>query len=193
MHARSVSSIAVIVIVGLGALSGRASAQPPAPPSPVPAAALEALRARAQERMRADHSAFSREEIRDIEELYQSANRDLRAPDAKQKLIALVDQHPASNRTGCAVLYLAQLSQGEEAEKYLKLAIEKHENAWYGDGAQVGALARFQLARFYWQGGKQDGARAVAQELRTKFPDAVDHNGRRLVDLLANSPLKLPD
>ena len=190
MHIRSAQVIAAVASLVLFALSQAVAQQPAAPPAQADPVALEALRARAQERMRGDQAFYSREQFQDIETLYQAANRDLRAPDAKQKLLALVEKYPAANRSGCAVLYLAQLSQGEEAEKYLKLAIEKHENAWYGDGAQVGALARFQLARLSWQASKQDEARALAQEIRTKFPDAVDHNGRKLVDLLANSPLR---
>ena len=189
MHTHRARAIAVAILMLVPGHVRPAAQQPATPSVPAPAT-IEALRARAQERMRGDLAFYSREQFQDIEALYQEANRDLRAPDAKQKLQALVEKYPAANRSGCAILYLAQLSQGEEAEKYLKQAIEKHENAWYGDGAQVGAFARFQLARLYWQASKQEEARTLAQEIRTKFPAAVDHNGRRLVDLLANSPLR---
>jgi tetratricopeptide (TPR) repeat protein len=180
----------VAILILLASPTTPAAQQSPTPPATAAPVTIEALRARAQERMRGDQAFYTREQFQDIETLYQAANRDLRAPDAKQKLVALVDKYPDANRSGCAILYLAQLSQGEEAEKYLKQAIEKHENAWYGNGTQVGAFARFQLARLYWQASKQNAARSLAQEIRTKFPDAVDHNGRTLVDLLANSPLR---
>jgi tetratricopeptide (TPR) repeat protein len=189
MHTHSARAI-VVAIVMLVTGHVRPGAQQPAPQSVPAPATIETLRARAQERMRGDLASYSREQFQDIEALYQEASRDLRAPDAKQKLQALVEKYPAANRSGCAILYLAQVSQGEEAEKYLKQAIEKHENAWYGDGTQVGAFARFQLARLYWQASRQEEARTLAQEIRTKFPDAVDHSGRKLVDLLANSPLR---
>jgi tetratricopeptide (TPR) repeat protein len=187
MNRRRARTIAAAAILIRFAAAAQPAAQQPAPTAP---AGIEVLRARAQERMRGDQTFYSREQFQDIETLYQAANRDLRAPDAKQKLLALVEKYPTANRSGCAIVYLAQLSQGDEAEKYLKQAIEKHGDAWYGDGTQVGPFARFQLARLYWQASKQEEARALAQEIRTKFPDAVDHNGRKLVDLLANSPLR---
>ena len=107
-----------------------------------PEPSIEVLRAKAQQRMREDRSLFSDEEFREIETLYQQANRNLRAPEAKDALTEVVRKYPKSNRAGCAVLYLAQLSGGTEREDYLKSAIADHGDAWYGDGAQVGALAR---------------------------------------------------
>src|SRR6188508_1109495 len=119
MHTHSARAIAVAILM-LVPGHVRPGAQQPATPSVPAPATIEALRARAQERMRGDRAFYSREQFQDIEALYQEANRDLRAPDAKQKLQALVEKYPAANRSGCAILYLAQLSQGEEAAKYLK-------------------------------------------------------------------------
>src|SRR5688500_3729634 len=126
MHTRSARATTTFAILILVIAATTSAAQPPsAPPTPAAPATVEALRARAQERMRGDQAFYSREQFQEIEALYQEATRDLRAPDAKQKLQALVEKYPAANRSGCAILYLAQASQGEEAEKYLKLAIEK--------------------------------------------------------------------
>ena len=69
---------------------------------------LEALRARAQARFRRDRELFTAQEFRDLETLYQAANRNIRAPDAKDLLLQVVSKYPRSNRAGCAVLYLAQ-------------------------------------------------------------------------------------
>ena len=145
---------------------------------------IETLRARAQERMREDLSIYSRDDMRALEELYQSANRDLRAPGAKAILERVVKEYPKSNRAGSAIVYLAQLSSGAEREAYLKTAIKDHGDTWYGNGVQVGAFARAHLALFYAATGKTDEARKLAKEVEESFPGAVDHGGRPLTELL---------
>jgi exonuclease V gamma subunit len=142
---------------------------------------IETLRARAQERMRQDRSIYSDDEMRALEALYQSANRDLRAPGAKGILEQVVKDYPKSNRAGSAVLYLAQLSSGDEREAYLKMAIKDHGDTWYGNGVQVGAFARAQLAAFYAATDKVADAKKLAREVEERFPGAVDHNGQPLV------------
>ena len=154
-----------------------------------PAPTIEVLRARAQERMRQDLAIYSPEEFRKLEDLYQSANRNLKGPDAKDILKRVVQEYPKSNRAGSAVLYLAQLSSGAEREAYLKSAIEAHGDTWYGNGVQVGALARAQLAAFYAATDRLAEARALAKEVTERFPGAVDHNGRPLADALRNLKL----
>jgi len=153
-------------------------------PAPLTNPALEGLRAQAQARMRQDTRTFSREDVQKIEALYQQGNRDIRDPKAREVFLQLVSAYPKSNRTGCAVLYLAQTATGEERERYLKLAIDSHGDAWYGDGAQVGPLARAMLAQQYAATGRADEARAVALEIERSTPDAVDHTGAPLVDSL---------
>ena len=145
---------------------------------------IETLRARAQERMRQDLAIYSGEDLRALEALYQSANRDLSAPGAKDALQRVVKEYPKSNRAGSAILYLAQLSSGAEREGYLKAAIEDHGDTWYGNGVQVGAFARAQLASFYAATDKVSDARKLAKEVVERFPGAVDHRGQPLVNLL---------
>lgn len=145
---------------------------------------LDALRAKAQERMKQDLAIYSEQDLRDLEDLYQSANKNLRAPEARGILEQVASKYPKSNRAGSAVLYLAQMTSGDEREKFLKQAIADHPNSWYGDGVQVGAFARAQLAVFYSAHGKPAEARALAKEVVERFPGAVDHNGRRLADML---------
>ena len=145
---------------------------------------IETLRARAQERMRQDLAIYSRDDLRALEALYQSANRDLKAPEAKDALQRVVKEYPKSNRAGSAILYLAQLSSGSEREAYLKKAIKDHSDTWYGDGAQVGALARAQLASFYAATDKVSDAKKLAKEVAERFPGAVDHRGQPLVTQL---------
>jgi hypothetical protein len=145
---------------------------------------VEALRVKARERMQKDLAIYSREDLHTLEELYQSANKYLSGPDAKGILMRVAQEYPKSNRAGSAVLYLAQLSSGAERESYLKTAIADHEDSWYGDGVQVGALARVQLAAFYVAEGRSADARALAKEVAERFPAAIDHGGRPLVDAL---------
>jgi hypothetical protein len=157
---------------------------------PSPAPTLDMLRARAQERMQQDRATYSEPDLRALEQLYQSANRDLRAPSAKETLQRVVKDYPKSNRAGCAVLYLAQLSSGAEREEYLKSAIAAHGDAWYGDGVQVGAMARAQLAAYYAAGGKAGEAKALVAEIDERFPGAVDHRGQPLADMLRRLDLR---
>jgi hypothetical protein len=166
----------VLALVGLGSAQG---SEP----------AIETLRARAQERMRQDLATYSAEDFRKLEALYQSANRNLRGPDAKAILQRVVKEYPKSNRAGSAVLYLAQLSSGADREGYLRAAIQTHGDTWYGDGVQVGALARVQLAAFYAADGRLAEARGLAKDVVDNFPGAVDHNGRPLVDTLRSLKL----
>ncbi len=149
-------------------------------PTPTP----EGLRARAQERMRQDSAVYSAQELGALEELYQSANRDLRRPDAKDILQRVVKEYPKSNRAGSAVLYLAQLTSGEEREAYLKTAIANYGDTWYGDGVQVGAFARAQLAAYYSAHERMSEAKTLASEVVERFPGAIDHGGRPLADML---------
>jgi hypothetical protein len=149
-----------------------------------PAPSADELRARAQERMRQDLAIYSADALRELETLYQSANRNLRDPGAKAILQRVVDEYPKSNRAGSAVLYLAQLSSGVERERFLKAAIDSHGDTWYGNGVQVGALARAQLAAYYAASGKLEEAKALAGEVAERFPGAIDHSGRPLTEML---------
>ena len=150
--------------------------------APVPT--VEMLRARAQERMRQDITTYAADELRALEDLYQSANKDLRAPAAKDALLQVVKKYPKSNRAGSAVLYLAQMTTGDEREAYLKTAMTTYNDTWYGDGVQVGAFARAQLAVYYATHERLAEGKALAKEVVDTFPGAVDHRGKPLVDTL---------
>jgi hypothetical protein len=107
----------------------------------VPEAQRQRLQAKARQRMQQDAKKYSRDQLREAEQLYQVANSNWRTPQAKQSLEQMVAKFPDVNRTGCAVLYLAQYSRGEEQEKLLKQAIDKYSDCYYGNGVQVGAFA----------------------------------------------------
>lgn len=146
--------------------------------------APEDMKAGIEKRSQADQKTYTAEQLREIESLYQLANKNLAEPGAKLALKTLIEKYPKANRTGCAVLYMGQMSRGDEREKYLKLAIKKFSDCFYGNGVQVGAYARFYLGQSYLKAKREREAKALFDEIRKKYPDAVDHKGQRLVDIL---------
>ena len=145
-----------------------------------------ANRDKARERMRADLTTYKREQLQEVEQLYQPSNdRSQRgSPMVKASLEKLIANFGQSNRAGCAVLYLAQWAEGAEREKLLTQAFEKNDGDFYGDGCQVGPYARFQLAQWYDDQKQPERARALRDELRAKYPNATDHGGVTLVSQL---------
>ena len=90
-----------------------------------------------------------------------------------------------SRSSGCAVMYAAQrATDANERERLLKLAIEKYGDCRYGDGVQVAAQARWYLANLYNASGKPEEARKLYNELKTDYPDAVNHKGRKFSEFL---------
>lgn len=148
------------------------------------AEALSDRKAVIRQRFEEDQQTYSDEQLREIEALYQSANKDLRSPEAEEALKRLIEKYPKANRTGCAVQYMGQMSNGAEKEKYLKMAIKDYADCYYGSGVQVGAYARLYLGFHYQETGRKDEAKALFGEIRQNYPDATNHKGRRLVDHL---------
>lgn len=139
----------------------------------------------AQEAMARDAKVFSGKEFRELEEDYQAASARFREADAKAALEAFLKKWTKGNRVGCATLYLAQKSSGEEKEKLLRECIEKHSDCYYLNGAQVGGLARLLLWDFLKGAGRGDEAAKVLAEIQAKFALCNDHNGRLLADIVA--------
>jgi TolA-binding protein len=147
--------------------------------------AVEGERAKAKARMRKDLEVYSSEELGKIEKLYQVANKEWRTEQGKSSLKELVSKFDKANRTGCALLYLGQMSTGDEQIDYLTKAIEGFSDCYYGDGAQVGAYARMYLAYRYKQDKKADKANALFDEIKTQYPNAIDHRGNLLSEIIA--------
>ncbi len=145
---------------------------------------VEEQRRLAKERMRRDSATYSRDELREIEELYQVANKQWRSEEGKQSLRKLIDKYDKANRTGCALLYLGQMGEGAEKENYLKQAITGFSDCFYGDGVQVGAYARYCLALYYKGTGNETQMNKLFKELRELYPDAIDHKGNPLSRLM---------
>ena len=141
---------------------------------------VEQQRANARERMRQDLSVYTREQLQAIETLYQVANQKWQSDEARASLRELLEKYDHANRTGCAVLYLGQMTEGPEKEAHLRRAIKDFGDCRYGDGVQVGAYARFLLAGYLRATGDEQGARVLIDELRQDYEDAIDHRGRSL-------------
>ena len=143
-------------------------------------------RMKARQRMRKDSSIYSREQLREIEGLYQVANRKWRSQEGKDSLKKLIQKFDKANRTGCTLLYLGQMSKGEEKEEYLQKAINDFSDCYYGDGVQVGAYARYHLAYYYRKNGQEKKAKELFKEISNKYPDAINHKGQLLADFINN-------
>ena len=134
--------------------------------------------------MRQDREKYTQQQIKEAEELYQVANKNWRSPEAKTALEQPISKFPDLDRTGCAVLYLGQTTDGPDKEQLLKDAIEKHADCFYGNGVQVGAYGRYLLGWYYKDKGEKDKAAALFDEIRKNYPTAIDHGGRSLLDQL---------
>lgn len=141
-------------------------------------------REKARARMRKDAELYSRDELKEIESLYQVANKQWRTEEGKESLQQLISKYENANRTGCALLYLGQMSQGEERENYLKQAIADFSDCYYGDGVQVGAYARYYLAYHYKEAGEEKRTAELFKEIGELYPDAIDHKGKLLSTLI---------
>jgi hypothetical protein len=145
---------------------------------------VEEKQALARRRMRADSRVYSNDELREIENLYQVANREWNSAEARESLETLITKYGEANRTGCAVLYLGQMSEGKEQEDYLSRAIADFSDCFYGDGVQVGAYARYYLANYYKTIKADEKAEQLLGEIEASYPDAVDHRGRLLSETM---------
>ena len=143
----------------------------------------QALQGKVQNRFMRDQEKYSAEQVLEAEKLFHVVSQKPGTEEASQSFQMLLEKFPDINRTGCAVLYIAQRSQGEERVKYLQQCIEKYSDCIYGDGVQVGAYARFLLAREYSIKGEDQKAQALSAEIKSRYPDAIDHAGNSLMDI----------
>jgi hypothetical protein len=163
----------------------------PVAPSPTPDPAAASRRAKEQikahARMAQDRANFSAEELAEMESLTATADEQFGSERAWKAMKTLVAKYTNANRTGCALLYLGQMSRDEEKISYFKQAIADYSDCFYGDGVQVGAFARFLLGQAYLHNGEAAKATALFDEIRTSYPDSIDHSGRSLLPLLPSA------
>ena len=150
-----------------------------------PAQARQAsLRANFDQKTALDRQKHSLDQLADAENLYQVANKKWGTLEASNSLQTMIEKYPDINRTGCAVLYVAQMSKGDARGGYLQDCIDKYNDCFYGDGVQVGVYARFLMAQDYRGNGERAKADDLFNEIKSKYPDAVDHSGNLLVNLI---------
>lgn len=140
----------------------------------------QTLHQKFEQRSAQDQGKYSQQQLDDAESLYQVANQKWGTPEAMQSLKTMIQKYPGINRTGCAELYLAQMSQGDDRARYLEDCIDHYDDSFYGDGVQVGAYARFLLAEDFKKQGDDQKAQALFDELKARYPEAIDHSGKRL-------------
>lgn len=130
-----------------------------------------------------DTKFYSMEQLKEVEKLYQTFSKS--SKDEKKQIIeTLIEKYPQANRTGCALLYFAQMSNGEEQIKLLKQVIQNFNDCFYYNGVQTGAQARYYLGQILMRTGKQEEGLTYINELKTSYPNAVGHNGKLLIDRL---------
>jgi TolA-binding protein len=194
MHVLMVGAAVFVAVVGQGDANSAALAAAPAPTSKAAsersdstAATPEQLKrekGNASARMQQDRRRFPRQDISDAEALYQVANKNWRSAEAKESLQNMIDKYPQFNRTGCGILYLGQMSEGDARIKYLIEAVEKHSDCYYMNGVQVGAFGRYLLAHTYLDQGKNAEAQKLFDEIRKDYRNAVTHRGDSLIAVM---------
>lgn len=143
---------------------------------------VEENKVAARKRAAEDRKTYKPDELTEIESLYQVANKNWRSDEARESLKKLLAKYDKANRTGCATLYMGQMSEGAERIEYLTRAVEKFSDCFYFNGCQVGGYGRYVLALTLWESGEKDKARALLSEIKTKYKDAIDHRGRLMSD-----------
>lgn len=137
------------------------------------------------ERVNIDKKLYSEDQLKEIEKIYQQISKNWKLEIADKVVKEIITKYPKSNRAGCAILYLAQLTEDEkEKEKLLIEIINKYSDCFYGDGVQVGAYANYLLYNYYKENNLVDKSKKIANILKRNYKDAVDHNGNKLLDQL---------
>ena len=151
--------------------------------SAIIASRRKALSEKVSKRIAEDREKYPSDQVINAEKLYSLVSQKGGTPEASESFQTMIEKYPEMNRTGCATLYVAQRSQGDQRVKYLLDCIEKYDDCMYGDSVQVGAYARFLLAREYSSKGEDKKAEQLYTEIKTKYSNAIDHGGNLLVDL----------
>src|SRR5208282_187473 len=84
----------------------------------------KALHEKFAQRYAQDQQKYTNEQLGDAEQMYQVANQKWGTPEAVESLQAMIKKYPDLDRTGCAVLYLADMSKGDERAQYLQDCID---------------------------------------------------------------------
>ncbi|MBS1368576.1 MAG: tetratricopeptide repeat protein [Lentisphaeria bacterium] len=131
---------------------------------------------KARVRAQRDRELYSPEQLNQIETIYQTWGQK-RGDEQKAVAMTLLKNYPKANRTGCALLYLAQVTEGEPQIELLNQVIRDYPDCFYFDGVQAGAQARLILGNALLKAGRRIEAQRCFDEIRKLYPDAVTHSG----------------
>ena len=146
---------------------------------------ISSQRMKARQRMRADWKVYSRKQLQKIERLYQSRGHRNGSEEKRRDLKTVISNYSKANRAGCAMLYLGQFnSNPKKQEFYIKQAINKHGDCFYGDGVQIGAYGKFYLAKIYLSQGRKEEAEKLFREVLKKYPGAINHRQQDLSKII---------
>ena len=153
--------------------------------SPEEQVALNKYQSLARARMNADYKIYLNDDLEKVEKLYQTVAKEWNSDACRESLKKLLAEYPKANRTGCTILYLAQMmGEGDERTALLQKAIEDYGDCYYGNGVNVGIYAKYHLVFHYARIGEREKAISLAEEIKSQFPDALDHGGRLLVPII---------
>ncbi|MDZ8118654.1 tetratricopeptide repeat protein [Pontiella agarivorans] len=141
-------------------------------------------KALARERMLLDAEYLKRIDLNLIEKAYQTGSKDWTTEEASRAFKLLIEKYPQANRTGCAVLGMAQAKRGKEQIELLEKAITEHGTCYFLNGVNVGAYARLYLGMRYKKEEKNEKAAKLFEEIKSRYPDAVDHKGQLLTSYI---------
>jgi tetratricopeptide (TPR) repeat protein len=145
---------------------------------------MQSNRGKFEQRYALDVRTHTEVKVVEAEHDYEAAIRNFGSPESIEAHKKFIKKYPGFNRTGCALSELAGCVAGAECEPYYKECIQKYDDCYWGDGVQVGPFARFGLAQYYKNTGQADKAEALYTEIKENYPDALDHSGQLLADLI---------
>lgn len=133
---------------------------------------LQELQKKARERIADDARYYSSEEREEIIKLYTSW-KSKKSKEREAIVLTLQRRFPRANLTGCITFRMALSSSRSRQIKLLQQVIKNYNDSWYGNGVQIGPLARYYLIIMLMQDGKKAEAKKYRDELETSYPNAL--------------------
>jgi len=147
---------------------------------------MRSYRGKFEQRQGLDIRTHTKAKVAEVENAYQATLSNFGSPECIAAHQKFIKQYPGFNRAGCALSELAGMSEftNPETVQYYQECIQKYDDCYWGDGVQVGPFARLELAECYKRTGQNARVEALYQEIKDQYPDAIDHGGQLLVDLI---------
>ncbi len=143
------------------------------------------LRDKARARYLQDIRTYSKEDMRDANELYSTLKRRWRNAEGKKSLKLLQELYPKANRTGCALVEAGKRTTGQQKFDLFQLAIDNYSDCFYPDGVQIGPYAKLLLASAYAKKGDWEQSNQLLDDIVKHHSEAINHSGEYLAALIA--------